>query len=314
MPSRAQFIRLAYFQRGAEAAGRTLGVSEVYVCPECTKPFTIADLNNDQLTLEHVPPSSVGGHAICLTCRAWNSRAGHTFDYAVAELDKMRAMADATMRHSGEFSGPIRLVVGAATVNANINIEPGHIVIEVHEERNNPEFFHEQMRHFDSVRAKSGTKPQFTITGSFRAGTRPLAMSVLRSAYLAAFAFYGYRYAFDQRLDIVRQQLQEPDREIVPKSAFYLHNEPLPGITEPWIIQTTQPITGVMIHFPKGTFPVAISVMLPPLHATSPFYESLEPHLDGEPGHRKLAIVGNAQGWPTGPAHLLDFPDGEPSA
>lgn len=56
---------------------------DAYLCPLSFKVFDRRGLNEeytDQLTLEDVPPKSLGGKGICLTSKINNSRAGHTFD------------------------------------------------------------------------------------------------------------------------------------------------------------------------------------------------------------------------------------------
>jgi 5-methylcytosine-specific restriction endonuclease McrA len=69
-------------------------VDDVFVCPICFKFFTREDLSyQDVLSLEHVPPKSLGGmDAECtLTCHKCNSKAGSKLE---AQLTKKLALED----------------------------------------------------------------------------------------------------------------------------------------------------------------------------------------------------------------------------
>jgi len=80
--------RQDWFERGCEAykhVTRQLGVQlpceRFYVCPLCFTGFNELALSEtvdqkQRLTDEHVPPASVGGNKMTLTCAACNSDAG----------------------------------------------------------------------------------------------------------------------------------------------------------------------------------------------------------------------------------------------
>ena len=51
-----------------------------YVCPQCLNAFPESALLAGWLTQEHVPPESVGGKKIVLTCKNCNNTAGHSTD------------------------------------------------------------------------------------------------------------------------------------------------------------------------------------------------------------------------------------------
>src|SRR5439155_25942538 len=59
-----------------------------YACPLCRAVFSLTDLEAKVLTREHVPPASIGGREMVLTCRPCNNRAGSTFD---AHLERAEA-------------------------------------------------------------------------------------------------------------------------------------------------------------------------------------------------------------------------------
>ena len=60
-------------------------------CPLCMAGFTRDQASAGRsVTLEHVPPKSLGGQARCLTCRPCNARAGDTIDQVAAMTKRVR--------------------------------------------------------------------------------------------------------------------------------------------------------------------------------------------------------------------------------
>ena len=52
-------------------------------CPICLSEFTSADVAAGEVTLEHAPPESLKGSAICLTCKQCNNTASNIDQHAV---------------------------------------------------------------------------------------------------------------------------------------------------------------------------------------------------------------------------------------
>lgn len=90
-----------WFLAGAEVLAKLCPdlPPQSYVCPLCRAVFTLADLEAKLLTREHVPPASIGGREMVLTCRPCNNLAGSTFD---AHLERAEAL-----RHFGS-DDPLR--------------------------------------------------------------------------------------------------------------------------------------------------------------------------------------------------------------
>jgi hypothetical protein len=58
-------------------------IPDSYICPLCTRHFTIIDIDKARsncLTLEDVPPKSLGGKPLTLTCKECNNTAGSLLD------------------------------------------------------------------------------------------------------------------------------------------------------------------------------------------------------------------------------------------
>ena len=88
-PSKAHRWFLAGAQVLAKLAPE-LPEGEWYACPLCQTFFTIDELDTKNLTKEQVPPRSIGGREMVLTCRQCNNRAGATFDAHMERAEAFR--------------------------------------------------------------------------------------------------------------------------------------------------------------------------------------------------------------------------------
>ena len=52
-------------------------------CPICLSEFTKSDIVAGKVTLEHAPPESLKGSAICLTCSQCNNKASRIDQHAI---------------------------------------------------------------------------------------------------------------------------------------------------------------------------------------------------------------------------------------
>jgi hypothetical protein len=287
-----------FFERGVRAFQTVFRDDrELYPCPICSRCFDLAALADGRLTLEHVPPASLNGKPLCLTCCACNNRAGHTVDFAAVEFVRMETMEAAILRQQGTFKGPVRFEYGGTTINATLEAEGATVTIRVRPECNNPKGIEAQLAAFRAG-LQSGQLPRMRVNARFKYSERADFVSTLRSAYLVAFALFGYRYAFHPRLNPIREQILHPDDMIIPSSA-----SANPAMMELAPDQMTyalsSPLRGLAVHIPPRV------VLLPPNYGTGDFYAALrETFVGGE-----APIRGDGIGWPNGPIHWLDLKD-----
>ena len=209
--------RESLFVRGSEAAERGLGVAPgTYVCPLCARPFQRNSLDSGELTLEHVPPSSVGGRGIVLVCRDCNSRAGHTIDAAIAGRETAFAFQASVAGMDTDAVSVTRVSIGGETLNATFERDEGWGGIKVLPDRNDPAALARLNDLFDRFERGEGADEMTIGVRVVRGfdGGRAL-VGDLKAAYLLAFAVLGYRWAADPSLSPVRAQIADPDREIL---------------------------------------------------------------------------------------------------
>ncbi|MGZ5118889.1 MAG: HNH endonuclease [Burkholderiales bacterium] len=174
---------------------------EGYLCPICLKLIP----NIDGVTIEHVPPKSLGGKKLCLTCRTCNSTAGHSIDSAMFREHGMRSF----LSPSGHRTR-VKVDLGGRILNAEMSQDPDAINIQILANQNNPvveEEFKDNM-----TDGGEGRTINVTIWGGYR--QREADVGYLKTAYLAAFSKFGYRWILTAEMEPIRQQVRSP-REVI---------------------------------------------------------------------------------------------------
>jgi hypothetical protein len=216
------------YDLGRRAIGK-LAKREIpgYVCPICLRVFECLD----ELTEEHVPPASVGGKVLCLTCRECNCGAGHSVDAQVhrEKLSRCFLGADGGTKRA-------KMVVEGIEVNIDLRWDEKGPKIQVLGGENNPKTVGALKAALAGV-VKSGRS--FNLRDAVSYSRRDADIGYLKSAYLAAFAKLGYTYILRAALNRVRQQIQEPTCRVLETvrvyagglgsfgSGFVLINEPI---------------------------------------------------------------------------------------
>src|SRR5580704_14552788 len=239
-----------WFELGAESFARVrpgLYDDLIYPCPICLGRFTIEALAQNQLSAEHVPPESLGGRDLLLTCRNCNNSSGTKLDaHAKIKEDVQLAFAG-TLEHPHR----VRAMFGDLVVNAELHTSGGKYSLQVPTNLKIKEdvqlAFAGTLEHPHRVRAMfgdlvvnaelhtSGGKYSLQVpTKINKPGTRETLQNVVqtgtqltvehrryaelgakiswfRSGYLALFAVTGYELALNPAFEIVRKQILECD-------------------------------------------------------------------------------------------------------
>jgi len=208
-----------------------------YYCPLCTEHFTVQKLHDKTLTLEHNPPKSLGGNGTILTCKKCNSKSGHSID---VELTNALKTSDAySFKPNSEFSTKFTNEhTGDKGVNAKIKVDKdGKFIINVDSKNNNPKI---SKRFFDSA-TQTYHNPIFTTDFKNIGWQKELSfnfpkpeplnenilkISLLKIAYLKAFEKLGYIFLFSKNMQIVREQLDNPEKEIIKPPFWFNYDFP----------------------------------------------------------------------------------------
>lgn len=268
-----------------------------YVCPICLRSFSKADFDSGRLTVEHVPPKALGGTALLLTCKACNNWAGHELDAEAKSRKELRQFADGVL---GQRKGPL----GRATIELHgtplridVRVDPDDTVcLEVLGKQNDPrlvERFRSEMRRLIEEGRTDGQELRLTSRGRFH--QRRSQISDLRSAFLAATAAFGYRYAAHPVVQAIREQVLRPDAKVV----------------EGWWFAGTLGLSArtIAVSVEKGVVIVALddcSAILPwPLKDFQNYVAALKEFRVGTVSFRAKVV-----GWPTAYHAMLDHKAG----
>jgi len=208
--------------------------SNGYICPLCFDVFFEKDLDitlPNYLTFEDIPPVTLGGKPLALTCKTCNSRSGHELD---AHLLKNLLSTDAKMflpnskaETTFELNG--NRVNGMLEVDAN-----GKLKFDLQTQRSNPNQSNQFMKEMFPPRTIYNSffypeqafntqykSPTFKMSFKETSKERRAEIALLRIAYLYAYAILGNGFLINGGLYKVREQILNPDKEILPK-VFWL--------------------------------------------------------------------------------------------
>ena len=162
--------RQVMFDRGAEAWRRFSGsMGDVYICPICGRRFPPDQITN--LTMEHVPPRSIGGKELVLTCRTCNNVVGHSTDAEAARRAEYRELGHAIFQRVGQYAGPVRITLGGIPLNGEISADEHGVRISVPVVRNDPRNI-EALTQTAILRAKISSRSKWSQPFGSRPGLR----------------------------------------------------------------------------------------------------------------------------------------------
>jgi len=220
----------------------------MYVCPVCARCFTRDAVERGDLTEEHVPPESLGGRGLLLTCRKCNNDGGAHLD---SHARKRQNIVE-VMQGKTTISRTVKVRIGEQLiVNAKITGGEGGWQIHLAERHNPPGTI-------DAFKAQLDTGER-EITFDFpRDRYVPFAAKVswLRSAYLVLVAFGGYRVVLDPAMRIVRRQLTGPKTQHIPRFLI-TKSESIP-LTQRRVLVVKEPSPERCVVVQFGSYCVAL--------------------------------------------------------
>ncbi|NQX42323.1 hypothetical protein SAMN05421820_11143 [Pedobacter steynii] len=267
--------------------------SDGYICPLCFDPFFAEDLLHtakNPLTLEDVPPVSLGGKPLTLTCKSCNSKSGHELDVhllnVLLENDSKSFLPGSNSRASFEING--RKVNGSVIIDKD-----GKLVLNVEPKISNPahsKFFLDKMSPktvstyspvFGFTKPLEWTSPTFTLNVNRIYNQRRADVALLRIAYLLAYANLGNGFLINGGLYKVREQILNPEKNILG-NVFWIKTEfpkALEGIN---IISQPQELQSFLVIFNLKTKSISrqFAIVLPgPSKPSVDVYKFIEEHL-----------------------------------
>ena len=207
-------------------------------CPICLTSFTRDAVEKGlYVTLEHAPPETLDGSVKCLTCSKCNSSAGGKLDQAAAMMN--RAIMD---RKAGRG---IKVELDVCGTKQTTYLSPEGTVDtkSVGRRTSDPAMMQMRNQMRDRLRGQKVVlltemkrRPDsdwdinkgITITLK-QPSPNHVMVSWLRSAYLMVFSLLGqggYRYAESEAIRPIREQIMNPDDELMPSLLCTLSSAP----------------------------------------------------------------------------------------
>lgn len=287
-----------FFDKGATALNKyNPSIAGCYICPLCTKAFSKEAISNGTLTLEHVPPKSLGGNEIVLTCSRCNNTAGSRLDSQMLNREKVHSLLDGVMGTLKEKSIWATLKMGGEQVNVEMKINGKDVRIYIHSKKNPPKVPKNLESHLaDTVENDTWQGQQFGISHKDRYRKRNAQIGDLRCAYLASFAALGYQYLIkNPLLEIIRQQIKNPNEEILEN--YWLPSPAMPK-DERKIILINRPFPCLLVQMGR------VRIWLSTPDSPTDLYQAIPQYADG-----KYKWQGNIFPWPKTLEMKLDFID-----
>ncbi|PKN63146.1 MAG: hypothetical protein CVU57_21005 [Deltaproteobacteria bacterium HGW-Deltaproteobacteria-15] len=289
--------RLAIFRFCAPYAKRVFGCEEeLYFCPICGNGFPEeAALTGKVLTLEDVPPRKIGGKGLLLTCRKCNSDAGRKIDYHFKSQIELQSLGTILTGQSKEQETSADFILDG--VRYPVSVEKTKEAIAIRLKANDPKKIDLLKDHMTALSKNSGWDgKEFKIEKTVKFDLRLLKLAFLKSGFLLVTAMLGYRYAFDKRLLIVREQLLHPDLDTLA-TCFWIE----PGKEQPFpkrrIILVTDPLSLFLVTYDMG------AVILPSHSSPIGLYEIMR--RNWEKG-QSINFTGTVYRWPERAVMALD--------
>lgn len=207
-----------------------------------------------------------------LTCVACNNAAGASPDAAVAKRERAVEVLPFLAGEPTTARVPAKAIVDGIAVNVHVESSPGRIGLIVDEHTNDPRVVDEYFEALERIGKRTAAKPEIQIQARFRYHSGEALAGDLKTAYLVAFAALGYAFAFQPEMDLVRDQIRQPQHDVIPR----WWREPR-VINNPtcWLGITTEPVLCAAVGLRRCT------VYLPLGMAAGEFYAILARSGDG---------------------------------
>ena len=193
--------------------GVSFNILDAFICPLCLS--IINKENTDNITIEDVPPESVGGQPILVTCAKCNNDLGGKVDcYLHNEL-----LVHHLLRHPENESFKTTYTLNGIQIKGRmrINTISGFLkyqfTIDANDRANFPLFTTELENNWDGCNLL--VESEITSTKRIDEYSN---ISVLKSAYLMAFSKMGYMYILQDNLEKIREQIHNRDKNILDNS------------------------------------------------------------------------------------------------
>ena len=191
----------------------------LYACPICLKLLNKNDLKNNELTVEHIIPKSLGGKIFTLTCKKCNNECGSNLDVHLVN----KTIADEVL--SGKSSKPLNV-----EIEIGDGLTRGDLYIQPKEGKKNikfvgkPNIVHPALLERCSKALNEGID-EIKLSGSLGYKEFNLLVALIKIAYLLLFSRLGYGYILSKPLAEIRAQIRSPEIKLIKPTILNISEE-----------------------------------------------------------------------------------------
>lgn len=171
-------------------------------CPLCLQTFAVTP---GELTIEHAPPSKLGGKPAALTCKKCNNEQGSILESRLIEYYRIQ---ESLTGNRALFTDATMQFDDLPAVRIQLNFFENNWNVVPVTKASNPNTIDAISRSFSQGIGPSRFKLQFR-----QPGLRTVRIALIRAAYLIAFGQLGYGFAVNPGLNYVRNLFRTPDDE-----------------------------------------------------------------------------------------------------
>ena len=291
--------KLSIFRYCAPFSSKILGSNKlIYLCPICGQGFSEESVNNGELTLEDVPPRSMGGRGLLLTCQKCNSRAGHKIEFYIKNQRDLQGFSQTLTGDNPTDEEKIsgNLLINDEKFSVNVQQKGERTEIEIIGKANNPVKVDNLKDYLVSGSINNSLDGiELKVEKSVKFDSRLLKIALLKSGFLLITAMLGYTYALDKRLTIVREQISNPEKNLLG-SSFWI----VPGKNQFFpnrcIISVSKPLPLFLVTYDDS------AVILPSPSSPVNLYTIMR-EWEKE---KIVTITGSVYEWPRKAIMILD--------
>lgn len=198
-------------------------------CPLCMNIFTEDHLEsanqNNFLSLEHNPPEYFSGKSLILTCKNCNNSLGHKLDSSLVKFFEENSIRQ--FLPNSKLNSKIETDLGAKITSYFKIDENGKFNLEISKKNSSPieyDLFKKSIKNgifsMDENGRFATKRFNFTLKLPENTNKQIVSVAILKIAYLYAFEKLGHLFIFNNNLDIVRKQINNPHLEIIKNYSF----------------------------------------------------------------------------------------------
>ncbi|MBM3982419.1 MAG: HNH endonuclease [Planctomycetes bacterium] len=254
-------------------------IEDTFLCPFCCQTFGQDALDAPpRLTVEHCIPESLGGTTgtSTLICAGCNNRMGASVD---AHLSR-KYEADAFLTGTSAKTKRVTVEMGRGRARADMKVTAGertHVTVTFDRDHSQPQEFDEAMRALEEgMKKPEGFKWKFDVNMGYK--PKQTRVALLRIGFLMMFRQFGYPYVLDSNLAQVREQLLNPESDVITGPVEISLPSVPPRVNVVGIVQQPVELQSfvVVVRLKSGSRALHKAIFMPGLDGCPDVYAALQ--------------------------------------